>query len=70
MKELRPPLQRDRGRMEYFVGGKIHLGGELRRCGQMQGCDGTAYLHIEITIYRQCLHSVVLEKLPNKLLII
>lgn len=69
VKELRPPLQRDRGRMEYFCGG-IHLGWELRRSGQTQGCDGTANPHIEVTVYRRPLHSVVLEKLPNKLLII
>lgn len=66
VKELRPPLHRDRrGRMEYF-GGRWGL----RHSGQTQGCDGTAYPHIEITMYRQHIRSVVLEKLPNKLLII
>lgn len=64
-KELRPPLQRDRrGRMEYF------WAGGLRHSGQTQGCDGIAYPHIEITMYRRHIHSVVWEKLPNKLLII
>lgn len=48
VKELWAPLQRDLG-MEYFVGWgwkKIHLGGQLRRIGQTQGCEGTAYEHV------------------------
>lgn len=48
----------------------IFLGGGLRHSGQTQGCDGIAYPHIEITICRRHIHSVVWEKLPNKLLII
>lgn len=51
MKELWAPLQRDLGKDGIFCGvgvkeKKNHLGGQLRRNGQTQGCEGTAYEHV------------------------
>lgn len=54
--------------IEYFgVGGSTWVGnwGVAAKCKDGMGL----LIYIEITVYRQHLHSVVLEKLPNKLLI-